>query len=371
MPTQNAQRRIRIFATLTTIVALLVAVALLLWIQYGARVPELPEPPLRQLAAKHDIQIGNFAIRSLINEKPYDVILSSQFDLALADNTPNWYFTDGGLRPAPDRFNFEHMDEVVEYAESRGLAIQAHHLLWGEEKWLPDWLKNGNYTPAELEGIISTHIQSVVQRYQGRIAQWTVVNEVFSRVLHVNGLRDWWSVNTQGQAYIDQAFTLARQADPQAELLINDFNNEVENDISNATYDYIVGALARGVPIDGYGMQMHIDGTSPPKKEDVIANIRRFAELGLSVHITEFDVNMNDGAGSSAERNQKQARIYYDMARACIESNMCSSFSLLGITDKETWYSHMGLEDPRPLPFDKDYQPKPAFIALRNAFEQE
>lgn len=342
----------------------------ILYLANRVTTPDLASPPLKALAVKHEIELGNFAISSRLNEKPYTDILTGQFNLALADNTPNWYFTDGGLRPSPTSYNFKQMDQVVAFAESNHMAIQAHHFVWGEEKWLPAWLKNGNYKKNQLLELIHQHILTVGGRYKGRIREWTVVNEAFSRAQHVYGLHDWWADHVGDQSYIDKSFIWARQADPKAKLILNDFGNETPNGISNAMYDYIKSAKARGIPIDGVGMQMHIDGTKPPDKNLVITNMKRFAALGVEVYVTEFDVNMNDAKLSNHQKDKKEAQIYYDMMRACIESKVCHSFSILGITDKETWYNHLGLESPRPLPFDEKYRPKPAYYSLRSALAQ-
>lgn len=344
---------------------------IVLWPQ-SDRAPVLPEPSLQTLGARHQIDVGNFAMSSRLNEKPYTDILTGQFNLALADNTPNWYFTDGGLRPSETTYNFKQMDQVVEFAETNHMKVQAHHYVWGEEKWLPGWLKDKKYTPQQLLRIMEDHIHTVGTRYRGRVAEWTVVNEAFTRGQHIYGLRDWWADNTGGdKTYLDKAFIAARAADSQSILILNDFNNESLNDVSNEMYEYIKDAKHRGIPIDGIGMQMHMDGTHPPTKDEVISNMKRFGELGVGVYVTEFDVNMNDVKGSDEDRNNIEASIYYDMARACIESGVCKSFAVLGITDKETWYNHMGLADARPLPFDEHYQPKPAFWALRRAFEEQ
>ena len=355
---------------LGTLGLLLVISLLVVWRYLESRPVTLPTPPLKELSAPHDISVGNFAIKTHLRDTRYTDILTSQFDTALIDNTPNWYFTDGGLRPSRDTYNFTQMDEVMRFTESHGMRAEAHHFVWGEEKWLPDWLKNGNYQPDEVTRIMQEHIQTVGGRYAGRVAQWTVVNEAFSRGQHIYGLRDWWADHTGGQTYIDQAFIAARAADPHAKLLLNDFGNESLTSISNAMYDYIRDAKARGIPIDGIGMQMHIDGTHPPTKDEVITNMRRFGDLGIKVYVTELDVNMNDLPAEPAAKNAIQANIYHDMARACIESGVCVSFSILGITDSETWYNYMGLADARPLPFDRDYRPKPAFYRLREAFAQ-
>ncbi len=335
------------------------------------KTPALPDPPLKDLAARHDIELGNFAMPKLLGEKPYSDILSTQFNFALLDNQPNWHFTDADLRPSRTQYNFEKIDEVMAYAEQHNMPVQAHHYIWGEEKWLPEWLLKGNFSREELDVIMQDHIQTVGAKYSGRIREWTVVNEAFTRGQHLYGLRDWWADATGGQAYIDKSFQWARQADPKSKLILNDFGNESINTVSDSMYDYVKSAKARGIPIDGIGMQMHIDGTHPPLKDEVITNMRRFGELGVDVYVTELDVNMNDVKAPNEDKDKIQGDIYYDMLRACIESNVCHSFAILGITDKETWYSYMGVPDSRPLPFDKNYQPKPAFLGLRRALEQE
>lgn len=333
--------------------------------------PNLPQPSLKSLANAHQVEVGNFAILSRIHEKPYHDILTSEFDFVLADNTPNWYFTDGGLRPSSSTYNFKQMDQVVTYADQNNMPIQAHHFVWGEEKWLPAWLKNSNYNKQQLLDILHGHIMTVGQRYRGKIREWSVVNEAFTRNQHMFGLRDWWTDHTGDTEYIDQSFIWARQADPGAKLILNDFMNEGKNDVSNAMYDYVKNAQTRGVPIDGIGMQMHIDGTHPPTKDEVVSNMKRFGDLGVEVYVTEFDVNMNDVKAANEDKDKIEADIYYEMARACIESKACHSFAILGITDKESWYNHMGLSGARPLPFDKHYNPKPAFFSLRDAFNQQ
>lgn len=355
------------------LVLLLLLIGLVSWRLFSERPKNtvLPTPPLKVLAARHDIELGNFAISSYLSEPQYSNILSSQFNLAVIDNTPNWYFTDGGLRPSSTTYNFATMDKVVHYAQAHNMQMQAHHLVWGEDKWLPGWLKNRR-SPQQLLDDMHDHISTVVGHYKGKIKEWSVVNEAFTRQQHVYGLRDWWADNIGSTSYIDQAFIWAHQADPEAKLILNDFDNEHFNPVSDAMYAYIRDARARGVPIDGIGMQMHIDGTHPPDANEVAQNMRRFGELGVQVYVTEFDVNMSAVAAPIAVRQNLEGSIYYDMMRACIESGNCHSFSELGITDKETWYNYMGPSTANALPlmFDKNYQPKPAFYAFRSALLQ-
>lgn len=338
-----------------------------------SQVAALPKPPLKVLAARHGIELGNFAISNYLSNPEYSGILSSQFNLAVIDNTPNWYFTDGGLRPTPTTYNFATMDKIVAYAEAHHMRIQAHHLVWGEEKWLPNWLKDGHYTPAQLLNILHQDISTVVGHYKGKIQEWSVVNEAFTRGQHIDGLHDWWADHIGNDSYIAKAFIWAHQADPKAKLILNDFDNEHFNTVSDAMYNYIKTAKAQGVPIDGIGMQMHIDGTHPPDPNEVVQNMRRFGKLGVQVYVTEFDVNMSAVPAPDPVKDNIEGSIYYNMMRACIEAGDCHSFSELGITDRESWYNYLGpsTADARPLMFDANYNPKPAFYAFRNALLQK
>lgn len=363
-----ARKKLFIFSLIVLVIAFTATVLIK---TSGPRTPELPEPSLKSLAASKGIILGNFAMPKLLGEKPYKDILTSQFEMALVDNQPNWHFTDSDLRPSATTFNFSRVDEVVNFAQKHNMPIEMHHYIWGEEKWLPQWLIKGKYDKPQLMELIRNHITTMGGRYSGKVKHWSVVNEAFSRGQHIFGLRDWWADNIGDQSYIDKSFIWARQADPHSKLLLNDFNNEAKNDISDAMYTYIKDALARGVPIDGIGMQMHIDGTHPPLKDEVKSNMERFGALGIKVYVTELDVNMNDVKADNEAKDKIQADIYYDMMRACIESKVCHSFSLLGITDKETWYNYMpNTPNARPLMFDKQYKPKPAYHSFRNALMQ-
>lgn len=333
--------------------------------------PELPVPPLKELAERRGIQVGSFASLKYLRERPYSEILASEFEYAIIDGEPNWKFEDHELRPSREEYNFADLDAVFSFADDQDLPVRVQHMLWGDEKWLPDWLKNGNFSNGELMAIIRDHIMTVGARYKGKVREYTVVNEAFSRKLETGGNKDWWGQRL-GFGYIDAAFRWAKEADPNAILILNDFGNEYDSEITNLMYDYAKAALARGVPIDGIGMQMHIAGDGAKSREEVVATMRRFGELGLKVYVTEFDVNMSSIDKDKDEEDQLQADIYRDMMSACIEvgPQICTNFGFLGLIDRQTWYRGIGLEDANPLLFNEDYSPKPAFFAIREALEK-
>ena len=333
--------------------------------------PQLPTPPLKELAERRGVQVGSFASLKYLRERPYSDILSDEFEYLIIDGEPNWKFEDHTLRPSRTEYNFEDMDAVFDFADQEDMPVRVQHLLWGDEKWLPDWLKQGNYSKEELMSIIHDHIMTVGARYKGKVREYTVVNEAFSRKLQTGGNRDWWGERL-GYDYIDNAFRWAKQADPGAILILNDFGNEYSGPIADEMYNYLQGALARSVPIDAIGMQMHIDGNSAKSQEEVVAAMRRFGDLGVKVYITEFDVNMHNVEKDKDEEDQMQATIYKDMVDACLQvgAEICPNFGFLGLIDRQSWYRGIGLEDANPLMFNEDYSPKPAFFAIRDAFEQ-
>lgn len=182
------------------------------------------------------------------------------------------------------------------------------------------------------------------------------------------------------------AFRWARETDPNAVLIFNETNNESPRDYG--TQWVIENMLAKveelkgqGVPIDVVGMHMHLllpvcCSPIPPEKGDVIETMQRFGALGVRIYITEMDVNLETVEGTQEEKWQFQADLYRDMAEACIESGICDSFSTWGVTDKYSWITCtewpgcLKMVNADPLMFDRDYQPKPAFFAVYDAFAQ-
>jgi endo-1,4-beta-xylanase len=333
--------------------------------------PSLPKPALKDLATARGLQIGSFASLKYLRERPYRAILSGEFNYAIIDGEPNWRFETSALRPTINTFDFTDLDKVFDFAKQNNMPVRVQHLIWGDNKWLPDWLTKGNFSKQQLLDIIQNHIATVGARYKGQVREYSVVNEAFSRKLLTGGNRDWWGERL-GTDYVDKAFTWARQADPNAVLILNDFGDETEGDISNLMYDYIKDAKSRGIPIDAIGMQMHISGTNIPPKDKVVANMRRFAALGLKVYVTEFDVNMHDVKGSKSYKETLQAKIYSDMLGACLEvgPSICPNFGFLGLVDRQSWYNGIGLHDANPLMFYDNYTPKPAFYAVRSTLEK-
>ncbi len=217
----------------------------------------------------------------------------------------------------------------------------------------------------------------MVGRYRGKVQEWSIANETSSRSFWKGA--DFW-LDKIGPDYVEMAFRWAREADPNGVLIFNDNNNESPRDgdtqrIIQKMYDTVKALKAKGVPIDIVGMQMHLllkySSPIPPQEADVVQTMKKFASLGVRIYITEFDVDLTNKGGTQAERWAYQAQLYRDMLRACLESGVCDSFTTWGVSDSTSWITCSSpgcVNEPNaePLMFDKNFQPKPAYFAVRD-----
>jgi endo-1,4-beta-xylanase len=318
--------------------------------------PAAPEP-LRLFAQALGFEVGT-AVRPepLFCEDDYAQVLGREYNQV----TPELDLTFSTLRPEFATFSFRIPDAMVDFAEQRGMAVYGHTLVWGEA--LPPWLTEAQLGPAQAAAVLQNHIQNVVGHYAGRMDAWNVVNEAID---YDGSLRDTLWLQTIGPDYIDQAFQWAHEADPDARLIYNDFQDEGLGVKSDGVFALVQGMVQRGVPIDGVGFQAHLElGFPHPSREEIAANMDRYAALGIDVYITEMDVTIT-GTPSEADL-VAQAAIYEHMMHVCVTKPNCHALVTWGFTDKHSWVPELVPGAGSALPFDANYAPKPAYYALRH-----
>lgn len=332
----------------------------------GVRQTGLPGgDTLRSLADQHGLSIGALAqpYRPVYDPR-YEALLGREFGHVSANLI--WSM----MRPDRTSYSFFESDQDLSFAQAHGQALVAQHLVWGRDLWLPDWLLSGGLSRDQAIAVMRDHITTVLGRYRGKVPRWVVVNEAVSLAgpnppaWHT----DYWD-RTIGQDYIELAFRAAREADPNVELIYNDFNNETLGPKSDAVYALATRLRDIGV-LDGVGMQMHLDAKRPLDIDSITANMKRFGDLGLSVNVTELDVNIAGLPGSPEEKLQKQAGIYADVLQAALRSGACRHLTIFGTVDRFSgWVMRKDTQASyeAPLIFSDDYQPKPAYFAMRDA----
>jgi len=174
--------------------------------------------------------------------------------------------------------------------------------------------------------------------------------------------------NVIGPEYLDLAFQCAHAADPDALLFYNDYSAEGLNPKSDAVYNLVRGMKARGIPIHGVGLQCHWKYNDYPPLADVVSNITRLAALGLEIHITELDVRIDNPV--TPEKLERQAQAYRDIVSACLRAPRCTTVLTWGISDAYSWVPSFFTNEGAALLFDKNYQPKPAYFALRGLLNE-
>lgn len=249
-------------------------------------------------------------------------------------------------------------DLIVDYALRRGKRVHGHVLLWDQQ--LPGWLTRTRWTHDELAGVLHDWIFAVAGRYRGRIGTWDVVNELleddgsFTRSL-------WYRV--LGEDAIELAFKWAREAAPEAKLLLADYDIEFPGRKQDATIALVQRLKSKGVPIDGVGFQTHWTlGVHEATEAQLQASFDRFAALGLEVQVTEMDVAIPFGGSS---RFDGQAATYGRVARICEATPACTAMNVWGVRDRDSWRG----AHAHALLFDDAFTAKPAFAAVRRELD--
>ena len=302
-------------------------------------------------------------------------LLMKHFTALVADNEQKM----DTVQPAEGIFNWEPVDAIVNFGEMTGMRFRWHPLLWHKQN--PAWLFRDRASPSNpaskelLNQRLKTYIQTVMRRYKGRIESYDVVNEVLS---DKSGLRTgaegsmWYDI--LGPEYIDNAFRWAKEADPSAELVINDYNLESDPRKRQEMFNLVKGMKQRGVPVDTIGIQMHID-IKAPSVPQIKETIELFASLGVKVMVTEMDVSVYSSP-DEAKKNVtdaillEQAQRYKDIFAVFREQaqkgNLADMVVIWGALDAASWRNNdpvPGRTDA-PLLFDGRLQSKPAFWGL-------
>jgi endo-1,4-beta-xylanase len=286
------------------------------------------------------------------------------------------------LQPQQGVFNFKDADDFVAYGEKNNMHIIGHTLVWHSQA--PKWLfvdAAGKDVPRDtLIARMKNHIQTVVGRYKGRVHGWDVVNEAISDSA---GLRNSKFLQIIGPEYIELAFKFANEADPDAELYYNDYAMNKPNKRAEAV-KLAQNLIDKGIRIDGIGMQGHY-GLMYDVFDEVEQSIQAYSALGLKVMVTELDVTVlpNPNREITAEITQNhelkaeynpyenglpdsvsnELTAYYTRLFKIYlkHSDKISRVTFWGVNDGQSWRNYWPIHGrvDYPLPFDRNYEPKP------------
>lgn len=345
----------------------------------SARVPpHIPQaaagPGLHARAAAKGLSFGTAVTTRQIAEPDTAAAIRAECGLLVAEYQMKWNQVEAQRN---DR-SFGLPDRLMEFARNNRLEMRGHTLVWHESDplWLPRLDARG------LEAAMQDHIAATVGRWRGRIGTWDVVNEA---VRAEDGRADWLRrtrmLDVLGPDYIPRAFHAARAADPAARLAYNDFGCEHATVAARRKRMAVLGLLrglkAAGAPVQVLGVQAHLQAGQPfgaQEWQDFLADV---AELGLTIEVTELDVNDRALPVDTAARDAGTADLVRRFLEATLAQPAVRAVLTWGLSDRHSWvhagrlpeYRRRDNARARPLPMDDAMRRKPMWHAIAIAFD--
>ena len=329
--------------------------------QADQHIPRLGE------AFREDFDIGA-AVNPMTIQTQRD-LLAAHYNSITAENEMKFE----RIHPEEDQYTFEEADALVHFASEHGMKMRGHTLVWHNQT--PPWVFTGpDGQPADRDLLLArlkAHTDTVVGRYKGKIYAWDVVNEVIEDKSDI-WLRDTSWLRQIGEDYIAQAFRYTHEADPNALLFYNDYN-ESHPEKREKIVRLLRSLKEQDVPIHGMGMQAHWN-LYGPSLDDIRAAIEAYAALGLIIHVTELDMSVfafedrrTDLLQPPQDLLQLQAERYeqvFDLFREY--KDVVQSVTFWGAADDYTWLDDFPVRGRKnwPFVFDTEHQPKASFWNL-------
>ncbi len=344
----------------------------------GAALPPLANAAqtaaLRQLAAEKGLFYGTtISAKQITHDPAFTALVLQQASLVVPENDMKWRDINGG---APGEDDYTRADTVAGFAVESGMALRGHNCLWYLRT--PWWFFKLPDQHAKERALVE-HIRTLVGRYRGIVHSWDVVNEP----LAPNDGNSDWLREALGPGYIDLAYRVARATDPGARLVVNEHDIELDAPEHESRRAALLDLLRRmqkaGTPVDAVGIQAHLDAVGGPPFSPAV--LRRFladiAGLGLTIQITELDVTDEHAPADIAIRDRLVADTYRRFLDAALDEPAVKMVVTWGLSDRHSWivrretnqvkWRKDGLPS-RPLPFDADLRPTPAYTAIAEAF---
>jgi endo-1,4-beta-xylanase len=367
-------------------------------------------------AVNRSMVMGGAGFRRGAEQNAADIaLLKRHFNQIVAENDTKWQMIHP--REGAEGYDFGPTDALVNFGLSNKMEVAGHTLVWHSQT--PNWVFTGTNPPPpgvtnaapvaaantnatttnrfgrgrfgpgfggfgrytgprasrdELLQRMSNHIHTVLGRYKGKIKVWDVVNEALADGQGTNVLRNSLWSEIIGPDFIAHAFRFAHAADPNAILRYNDYG--LEGAAKRKRLITLIKELqAQKVPVHAIGSQAHVNVSTTFETMDQA--LTEMATLGLPIHITELDVNSATGGqrgtgadisanasatqgGLVSDADKKLADAYAGIFRAFVKHrDSVKVVTFWGVNDAVSWRAN-----GKPLLFDGNNQPKPAFDAV-------
>ena len=297
----------------------------------------------------------------------------------LKDRTDKWLdvfnygtipFYWGCFEPKEGHPETESRMKTAQYLQSHDVTVKGHPLCW--HTVCADWLLKYD-NPTILQKQLD-RITREVSTFRGTVDMWDVINEVVIMPIfdkYDNAVTR--ICKDKGRiGLVREVFAAAKEANPNATLLINDFNTSISYEI------LIDGCLEAGIPIDAIGIQSHQHQGywGADKLEEVLA---RFEHFGLPIHFTEntlisgdlmpaYIEDLNDWQvpewPTTPEGEERQCREWEEMYRILFSHPLVEAVTGWDFADGAWLGAPSGL-------IRKDNSVKPVYNRLKQLIREE
>ena len=328
-------------------------------------------------AYKDYFKIGVAVNRRNVSVPDQMQLIQKEFNSVTAENT----MKPISVHPKEGVWNWGGADSVANYCRRNNIPLRGHCLCWHSQ--FTDWMlydKKGRMVKKEVfYERLREHIHTVVNRYKDIVYCWDVVNEAiadraFGRPGRpANPYRDSKLYQLCGDEFIAKAFEFAREADPNALLFYNDYN-ECDPGKRDRIYDMVKKMKEQGVPIDGIGMQGHYN-IYGPSEEEIEAAIKKYSEIVKHIHVTELDIRTNTEQGGQLQFSRGESKPLAPYLSTMQEdqynrifrifrkySNVIECVTFWNLSDRDSW---LGVNN-HPLVFDENFKPKRSYLLVKN-----
>ncbi|KAJ5691568.1 Endo-1-4-beta-xylanase D [Penicillium malachiteum] len=285
----------------------------------------------------------------------YLKLLKSTFGEVTPANAMKFMYTE----PEKNVFNFTEGDQFLEVAESFGAKLS-------------DFVTSQNWTAEALTAVMKNHIFKTLQHFGRRCYSWDVVNEA----LNSDGSFSssvWY--DTIGDDYFYLEYHYAQQALAEigandVKLYYNDYGIENPGTKATAALQLVKNLRARGIRIDGIGLESHFIVGETPSLADQLATKQSYINANLDVAVTELDVRFSAAPFYTAAAQQQQAQDYYTSVASCVKAGpRCIGMTVWDFDDAYSWVPGAFAGQGGACLFNNTLDAKPAYYAVAQALE--
>ena len=283
------------------------------------------------------------------DRRHYQETFLANFNAAVTENALKWH----DMERRQGQVNHARVEAILDWTEAHDIPLRGHCLFWGIPGRVQDWLKQMD--DDTLRQTIQNRATSMGRRYQGRIAEYDLNNEM----IHGN-----YYAQRLGPGITKYMADWVRQGDPQARLFVNDYDVLT----GKRLHDYVTqirSLLQQEVPISGIGVQGHLHGDTfdPDALQQALDTLAR---IGLPICVTEFNMpgqrsrfyQKRDLKLTPAQEEAK-AKALVEYYRICFAHPAVQGIMMWGFWEGANWIPQSSL-------YQRDWTPTPAAHAYRD-----